>query len=875
MTTLSERDLVAHIRAELEHEPDARVFAFRTMDDSWMPGEVPVNGERFRVVRAQSELAIREALVRREGDERLAILTALDDRDLGLDVLARLARRRLLRLDPWETVRSAFGAQSVEPRLRSLPLLGRALLKAAPPGGYRPVPTGTLDAETAWSAYERHGLGLETSDGLESLFEWLLTDLRHAQRLLDEPVELRTHLVRRWMQRGLNAETWLRAIAHAQAFGEPEDPIVVGLALAAARRAKNDGLHEADRFVIRLEEFFGNGKPPSAPQLERFGAAAEGALVRAWDQLEATTRGRLEQRLDALLGDKAAPELHAFANIGNQSRAAALRELAQAIVDVLDDNADTSTALRAHERFIARADVDEGDEISRHATDLVRLAVRHRTVSARPTSAADAGRELVQTWSFEDALRERISAWDGGAELRAATLRVVDEWLEISEVRNAAFAPLVADALEEPGKTDEVLWVWDVIADVVAPISSERNVLVIVLDALNWAVARSLLAAPSSWDAWVPAREGRIRPVFTAVPSVTEFSRASLLCGTPTAGNANDESKQFPLAVERAAGRECKAKLVHKGVLDGEGRGRVADEVVRAVEDDRLRVVGVVVNAIDDQLSGADQLRVHWNASDVAPLRTLLDLAGATERVVVLVGDHGHVWETRSERAAGGRSARWRDGTDAGDGEVTIGGPLVKKWVGVDSIVAAWSEQIRYGKGRRGYHGGASLQEVVVPCIVLDESELELDETAFVRFATSPPGWWRFEAEPVLDDAPTPAGQGDLLDIVEGGWIDQLLGSAAFADRRRRFVAGDGQFVDIARTVLRLLEAGRGRVSIQAISRQLGRNVGVTMRYVSTLGDVLNIDGTPLLSLDRIDGMVNLDDVGLRRQFTVTVDWSV
>ena len=45
----------------------------------------------------------------------LAILTPCTDRDLGLDVLARLAKGRVLPMDPFSAVLALFGARVLDP----------------------------------------------------------------------------------------------------------------------------------------------------------------------------------------------------------------------------------------------------------------------------------------------------------------------------------------------------------------------------------------------------------------------------------------------------------------------------------------------------------------------------------------------------------------------------------------------------------------------------------------------------------------------------------------------------------------------------------------------------------------------------------------
>ena len=53
------------------------------------------------------------------------------------------------------------------------------------------------------------------------------------------------------------------------------------------------------------------------------------------------------------------------------------------------------------------------------------------------------------------------------------------------------------------------------------------------------------------------------------------------------------------------------------------------------------------------------------------------------------------------------------------EGEVLFEGVRVEKAVGQRKVVLAWSGDVRYGAKKRGYHGGANPQEMVVPFAIL------------------------------------------------------------------------------------------------------------------------------------------------------------
>ena len=79
-----------------------------------------------------------------------------------------------------------------------------------------------------------------------------------------------------------------------------------------------------------------------------------------------------------------------------------------------------------------------------------------------------------------------------------------------------------------------------------------------------------------------------------------------------------------------------------------------------------------VYNAVDDHLSGPDQLHQRWALEDLRLLLPILREAREARRVVVVTADHGHLLEdgtTPVDASRGGEAAepgdRWRPGTKA------------------------------------------------------------------------------------------------------------------------------------------------------------------------------------------------------------------
>lgn len=70
------------------------------------------DGLRYVVVPAVSALAVRDALT--QGDEdRVVVLTDLEDAEIGIGVLAHAVRQRSMVLDVWDTVRQQMRVRDV------------------------------------------------------------------------------------------------------------------------------------------------------------------------------------------------------------------------------------------------------------------------------------------------------------------------------------------------------------------------------------------------------------------------------------------------------------------------------------------------------------------------------------------------------------------------------------------------------------------------------------------------------------------------------------------------------------------------------------------------------------------------------------------
>ena len=105
-------DAEAQVAAVYGKFPHARIIGLRLPAGPAEPRTVRVDGTELPVARCDSVLALRERLteVPDEGPP-LVLLTSLREPDLGHDILARLARRGLFTVEPWQLVKERFRAQ--------------------------------------------------------------------------------------------------------------------------------------------------------------------------------------------------------------------------------------------------------------------------------------------------------------------------------------------------------------------------------------------------------------------------------------------------------------------------------------------------------------------------------------------------------------------------------------------------------------------------------------------------------------------------------------------------------------------------------------------------------------------------------------------
>lgn len=863
--------LVRFLERVQAKNPNAKRIGIRFGGDWSGPARIEVKGQPFRVEACGSALAVREVLSEAQEDERIVVLTDREERDLGSDVLVRLARRRLFTVDPWIVLGALFGAASLEPRLTRERWLAEALLAAAPHEGYPAVGTGYLTFDAAWDVFAKVVLGLP--GGRPDLRDTLVwgSQPERTKPFREGPAEMKAALRSRLVESGGPAAALVLAAVEA---GQA-DPVALGLVCAALKHPENGRSGELKAAFVRLEPHVG-GQQMSSVLAQRLGEDAELVVRDAFRQGSFPAirpyLDRAEILLAAVKGESGAVVSDLLPSGFDQR----LKRLGHALKEVLKGKAEVGS-LEAPEQKVeshvfARR-FPERVDAARMADRLVRWLDAKRRRENEPTAFTDLAGAYASEGSWVDWARERLGVAEPVKELAAAYREVNSTVTARREEENERFARALVGWSGHASPASGLLAVERALADVVAPVASREPVLLLVLDGMSYAVFLQLLADVGERHGWFelgPSGASRRLAGVAALPTATEVSRASLLTGGLRSGAGPSEKEGFRThAGLLSACRPGRPPILfHKGEI-GAGTYGLTDEVAAAIASRENKVVGVVLNAVDDHLDKGDQIRPRWTLEYLPLLGNLLDAAESSKRIVILTADHGHIVERethlRTHADAGERSRPAT--TPPAAGEVLAEGPRVvapgKK------VILAWSETVRYGGKKNGYHGGASPQEALVPVAVLTRHE-PLPE-GWVALPSAAPDWWEpARAEAV---APAPAAavaqQGALFGPhAEKGRsvVPSLLAAEAFRERLAD-VRRQGLTAELAGKVLAALENRAGTMTRAALAKELGMPDIRIPGLVSALRRVLNVEGYSVLSTDEAGGTVNLNFDLLVTQF--------
>jgi hypothetical protein len=884
----------AQVAAIRQKVPNARAIGIRAAG-RWTGDRLKQDGHKsFRIEQCDSPLQMRMALQDDDGVTITILITSLDERELGDDILVRLTRHRLFPLDSWQIVKTLFQARAIDPRVTRYGWIAEYLLDVVPAEGFSPAPGGFLDAETVWPILLSRQIGL-TSDrpDLLALLKWSI-DADNVERFHTVSAPFR-QVASEWLvhQAGPTAE----AILDCVVSHKRPDALAIGLAAGVVFHRAASG--QLDKAAGRMEERYLGGKTPDAGAIDRWYAAAT-EVVRL-QLTDAQLKRRQLNRADEILREVQA-ETYAF--LGDTSPLGFDQRLAR-FGTLLSEIAQTGSLTSLTPLTEARQEILHHDQAQRERRRLDRIDMALRlvqwlirvddTAQRVYQSLAEAAAYYLAQGGFVDWARLSLRAGDPVRALSEAYARVFDKVTMICEQQAHRFAELLRDWTVAGSVGDDAIPAERILDEIVAPLAAQAPELVIVVDGMSAAVCWELATDLTRQDWMTLCEKGRHanRPGLAAIPSITEVSRASLLCGQLTQGNAAVEQRGF--AEHPGLRAHCRSGfppiLFHKPSLQEADDASLAAEVRQEIASSQRRVVGVVVNAVDDHLLKGEQLDTRWSHDEIKVLPSLLHEAKAARRLVVLLADHGHVLDHQTQGRPHEGGERWRldDGKPTQHEFQVIGERVVIPEN--HRLIAPWTEKVRYGVKKNGYHGGVAPQEMVIPITVLCATDTFPDGWMEAPIAT--PAWWD---EPFLEkksspEAPPrlkpmrPTGLGPLFDFVqeeqeEGqpavvevpteepvpAWVEAFLASPILGEQK--YLAGRAVPADeLIIKLLTALDHRGGKLTSTALARAINYPSTRLRGLLAVMQRLLNIDGYAVLTRDETSDTVELNRDLLCRQF--------
>lgn len=413
-----------------------------------------------------------------------------------------------------------------------------------------------------------------------------------------------------------------------------------------------------------------------------------------------------------------------------------------------------------------------------------------RCLACMPTDTAPVG---LATWysvdgCFADHAAKRLSITVRGnvtAAVARAGAALLSAYWEARDLLNERFALGITQDYSHVIFSTDLVGVQRVHKTIVEPrlLAGER-VLLVCIDGCS---APDLVGLVDDLVAEGFGLDGPTwRSGLSLLPSVTEVSRLALLAGgipsdpmklgqedAPQAGD--QQHKAFTKALGKRTGQLFLKGDLHQGF----------HALREAIYDEATDVVAVVLNTIDDHIRTPEVAPRLYGAADITHLTNAVREGCAAGRAVIITSDHGHtLHRSTALRRADAEGIKERivglmEGEPPPPGVVRLTLKELVPYIGIDTIGLLYrSGEYACVQPATGYHGGASLEECVVPV------------TTIVAGGSAPakPAWWTSERS--VATTPEPARTGaeeetptDRLVVVVGGERRALRMPAGLSER--------------------------------------------------------------------------------------------
>jgi hypothetical protein len=872
------------------------------------------DGSQVAIRLGTSVLAIRDAISARDDFTWVVVLTDRSSAELPTGVLDHLQPAfRLVDLDAWQPLLSLFRANRREFSLLSKPgggsssQLARAALRelaiaSDPDNKPRPAPGGVLTNDHLFTALADRAFGLGPDVSAHQVALWSMDPARAGRFpawIASADTELAEQLLI-WLENKLGP---LGAVIMAVLRDAgPGELVPLGLVAAllddtAAAAAVFPASSAALIRTRTLLEVRLGGRQLTEQQLINWGNVATLAVS------DGPLSDAVLRRTETLVTELGASDLIGRSEVLPAALEPRLRRLAEALAVAVDSptEAQRSAVEAAWADVLAHRECRADSPSARRDVQVAGAALRlwrwSRSPSNPPAGLAEWINDYRHELSWVDAAVN--DAFTGAVDEVLA--RVGDAIVTAVRARRAEqdrmFARLLASAgAHRVRGASAPLYIEDVLDRIVAPLSasqpsafgeeSRTPVLLIVADGMSASVSNEVVA-DAVWQhrpQWQECRliEEDATAALAALPTVTEFSRCSLLSGSLQRGTAPQEQRGFSQWLTSRGMTPPGQVLFHKADLDAVSRGSaLASDVRTAIDDTKHRpVVACVLNDIDNALDRSDPIGTTWTLGSFKHLDPLLSAAASVGRTIVLLSDHGHVPERREQPSVqrGQQiSARYRlaDGVEVSTlptDEILVDGPRVL--TEGNRAVLAVDEQLRYTGMKAGYHGGATPAEAVIPISILVNGAAPTG-LGLEPVESTVPAWWNpppvmvepaqssvktgpqtrapkkavspTPDAPTLFDPDTPRVPSPNAD--DG--VAKLLRSSLFAQQYQ--IYGRNLHKRQLAALLREAIAAGGVLALGSAAQLLGVKATRVSGALSVLAQVLNTDGVEVLTVSGSD----------------------
>jgi len=892
MSLSSTKQIEAQVSAiRRSMKSSSRYFAIRATEVWNGPDRLMIDGAEHLVFPCVSDLQVRESLLRAETDNKAAVLLcSMAENTLGDDVLSRFAKHKVFAPQLREMVAELFSARIIDPRVLKTKPLMNGLLEKVPVQGYAPVPSGTLDLQTAWLALLSQIIG-ETVEfpSLTQVLEWSLSPDR-LRRLTEMEPELKAAFTE-WFVRSRGEPA--RFIIAALDSGHGNDLIPLGAVMGLVFDPQHfrDAEHQAARG--RLDKYL-QGRMIDAEAAMGWYRASQ-ALLNQWPaEFGQQLRRQTLNRLDDLIGELGLLHQAWASEQSPQGLEQRYQQLGQLLTQAL--SAKSSSQLGEVRDAISRVKkhllgAEDTERLER--MEMACRMIRWLQTTAAPSSQASFDGMVNfyhQDGGFIDWAKYRLKESDLSAEVRKAFDAILERVDQRAQAFEKDFAVQLQDWTRSEHKPDRFILIEDVLEKVVTPVAKQQPVLLLVLDGMSVAVFRQLMQGilRQDWTEIVREVDPLPKPVLATLPSVTAISRRSLFLGKLNPSTNGTEQGEFQKndLLFKGSGGQVRPQLFRMGDLTDDDQGGIANQVRQAISDKKCRVVSVVLNAIDDHLDSGKQIDFSWEVNRIRGLKDILRQASEAGRLVMITSDHGHILDTGTKMVASPkdeRGDRFRMSTDTViEGEMDFEGSRIYQATGRNRITLACSDKIRYGKDKRGYHGGATPQEMVVPFAIISDARADVPD-GWREVAAYQPPWWNLgafaetEIVPVKGKAKQDAPKLELFEhaqvkIASGGadWIGALLASPLFQEQSKLALRG-APTEELLRKLLGTLDARGGSLLKPTLARELGMPAFRVDGLIQNVSRILNVDGYEVIGFDRSSDTVSLNVRLLCTQFEIKI----